>query len=121
VLSHAAWFTTFGIDGMTDEELQDAAVAGFTFTSNSLTLDGKALPLRAIDTGPYDVISEPGSFYDAILGVGTGPIRTVVRGNVVVLHPLTPGDHVIQGAVSFTGGRGDFSATYNVHVGKKAA
>jgi hypothetical protein len=121
VLSHAGWFSTFGIDGETDEELQDAAEAGFTFTSNSLTLDGRALPLQAIDTGPYDVISAPGSFYDAILGVGTGPIRTVLRGNVVVLHPLTPGDHVIQGAVSFAGGGGDFSATYNVHVGKSKA
>jgi hypothetical protein len=117
VLSHAGFFATEGIEGETDEELQAAAEAGFTLVSNSLTLDGAALPLQTIDTGPYDVNSEPGSFYDAILGLGTGPIRTVLIGNVVVLHPLTPGDHVIESEVTFAGAGGAFSATYNVHVG----
>jgi hypothetical protein len=116
VLSHAGWFVTEGIDGETDAELEAAAVAGFVTSENSLTLDGKALPLQPIDTGAYDVISEPGSFYDTAVGVGTGPIRTALRANVVFLHPLTPGDHVIEAAVSFVGD-GAFSATYNVHVG----
>jgi len=116
VLSHAGWFSTEGIDGETDAELEAAAIAGFVTSVNSLTLDGKALPLQPIDTGVYDVISQPGSFYDTVLGVGTGAIRTALRANVVFLHPLTPGDHVIEGAVSFVGD-GEFSATYNVHVG----
>jgi hypothetical protein len=116
VLSHAGWFVTEGIDGETDAELEAAAVAGFVTSENSLTLDGKALPLQPIDTGAYDVISEPGSFYDTAVGVGTGPIRTALRANVVFLHPLTPGDHVIEAAVSFVGD-GAFSARYNVHVG----
>jgi hypothetical protein len=116
VLSHAGWFVTEGIDGETDAELEAAAVAGFVTSANSLTLDGKALPLQPIDTGAYDVISEPGSFYDTAVGVGTGPIRTALRANVVFLHPLTPGDHVIEAAVSFVGD-GEFSVTYNVHVG----
>jgi hypothetical protein len=117
VLSHAGFFTTEGIDGDTDAELQAEAEAGFTFTSNSLTLDGVALPLRTINAGVYDVISEPGSFYDVIVGVGTGPIRTALVGNVVFLHPLRPGDHVIESEVTFTGTGGAFSATYDVHVG----
>jgi hypothetical protein len=116
VLSHAGFFSTEGIDGETDEELEAAARAGFVTSTNSLTLDGQALPLQPIDTGAYDVISEPGSFYDAIVGVGTGPIRTALVANVVFLHPLTPGDHVIEGAVSFVGD-GEFSVTYHVHVG----
>jgi hypothetical protein len=116
VLSHAGWFSTEGIDGETDEELEAAAIAGFVTSTNFLTLDGKALPLQPIDTGAYDVISEPGSFYDTIVGVGTGPIRTALRANVVFLHPLAPGDHVIEGAVSFVGD-GEFSVTYHVHVG----
>jgi hypothetical protein len=116
VLSHAGWFSTEGIDGETDAELEAAAVAGFVTSANSLTLDGKALPLQPIDTGAYDVLSEPGSFYDTAVGVGTGPIRTALRANVVFLHPLTPGDHVIEAAVSFVGD-GEFSVTYNVHVG----
>jgi hypothetical protein len=117
VLSHAGYFATIGIDGETDEELQAAVEAGFTFTSNSLTLDGVALPLQAIDAGVYDVISEPGSFYDVILGLGTGSIRTALRGNVVVLHPLTTGDHEIESEVTFTGAGGAFSAIYHVHIG----
>jgi hypothetical protein len=116
VLSHAGAFATKGIDGETDQELVDIATTGFMTSANELTLDGVALALQAIDTGAYDVISEPGSFYDAIIGIGTGPIRTAIRGNVVVIHPLTPGEHEIQGAVSFVGG-GEFSVTYHVHVG----
>jgi hypothetical protein len=118
VLSHAAWFSTEGIDGNTDAELQQAADAGFVYSANSLTVDGATVPLHTVTTGPYDVISASGSFYDQILGVGTGAIRTVVTGDVVFIHPLTPGDHVIEGAVTFTPvSNGDYSATYHVHVG----
>jgi len=114
VLSHAGFFASEDA-GQTDQELEDAAAAGFVTSTNELTLDGKTLPLQPIVTGAYDVISEPGSFYDAT-GAGTGSIRTALVANVVFLHPLTPGDHVIEGAVSFVGD-GEFSATYNVHVG----
>lgn len=116
VLSHAGFFATEGVDGDTDAELEAAAEAGFTFTSNSLTLDGKALPLKPIDTGAYDVVSAPGSFYDTIYGL-TGSVRTAIRGNLVVLRPLPPGDHTIEGEVAFTGAGGTFSATWHVHVG----
>jgi hypothetical protein len=61
-------------------------------------------------------MSEAGSFYDTIYGLGTGPIRTALSGNVVVLHPLAPGDHVIEAAVTFTDDLGDYSATYHIHV-----
>jgi hypothetical protein len=115
VLSHAGWFSTEGIDGDTDQELEHAAIAGFVTSTNELTLDGRALPLQPIDTGAYDIVSEPGGFYDTI-GVGTGVIRTAIRSNVVFLRPLSPGDHVIEGAVSFVGD-GEFSVTYHVHVG----
>lgn len=116
VVSHAGWFTTEGIDGETDEELEAAAVAGFVTSTNELSLDGQPIALQPIDTGAFDVISESGSFYDAILGVGTGPIRTFLRANVVVLRPLPPGDHVLEGEVAFVGD-GEFSVTYNIHVG----
>jgi hypothetical protein len=81
-------------------------------------LPRRHLSLKPIDTGAYDVISEPGSFYDTILGVGTGPVRTALRGNIVVLHPLSPKDHVIDGDVSFTNGEA-YSVTYRVHVGRR--
>jgi hypothetical protein len=117
VLSHAGFFTTEGIEGDTDAELLAAAEAGFTFISNSLTIDGRDIRLRTISAGVFDVVSEPGSFYDTILGVGTGPIRTALVGNLVVLHPLPPGDHTIETEVTFTGSGGAFSATYHIHVG----
>jgi hypothetical protein len=118
VLSHAGWFSTEGVDGDTDAELQQAADAGFVYSVNSLSVDGTTVPLHRVSTGAYDVISEPGSFYDQILGLGTGAIRTVVTGDVVFIHPLAPGRHVIEAAVTFTPvSNGDYSATYNVHVG----
>jgi hypothetical protein len=115
VVSHAGFFTTEGIDGDTDAELVAAAIAGFVTTTNHLSLDGRSLPLQPIDTGAYDVISESGSFYDSILGLGTGPIRTALRADIVFLHPLSPGEHVIEGAVSLTNGEA-YSVTYHVHV-----
>jgi hypothetical protein len=115
VVSPAAWFSTEGFDGTTDAELEAAAIKGFTTSINWCTLDGRDVPLVTLDTGPYEVQSEPGSFYDSILGVGTGPIRTVLRGNVVVIHPLRPGDHTLRSAVSFVGD-GAYSATYSIHV-----
>ena len=115
VLSPAAWFTTEGIDGNTDRQLEAAAVAGFNTSTNWLTIDGRNVPLRTTITGAYDVISEPGSFYDTILGVGAGPIRSALVGNVVTFRHLSRGHHVIESAVSFVGD-GSFSATYHIDV-----
>lgn len=117
VLSPAAWFATRGIDGDTDHQLEAAAATGFATSTDWLTLDGRNVPLRTTVTGAYDVRSEPGSFYDAILGVGTGRIRTALVGNVVVFRHLSPGHHVIESAVSFVpAGNGDYSATYHITV-----
>jgi hypothetical protein len=115
VLSHAGFFV-FRDAGQSDQELQAAVDEGFAFTGDRLALDGTPLPLRAINAGVYDVISEPGSFYDSIVGLGTGPVRTALKGNLVFLHPLIPGDHEIVGEVLFTDGE-HYSVTYHVHVG----
>jgi hypothetical protein len=115
LLSHAGQFA-FDSAGETDAELEQLVRDFFVTTSNSLTLDGRELRLKPIDTGAYTVNSEPGSFYDSVIGVGTGPIRTAIRANLVFLHPLTPGDHVIEAETHFAGGGGDFSAIYNIHV-----
>ncbi len=115
VVSPAAWFSTEGIDGTTDQELKDAAVAGFKTSTNWMTRDGKKVPLPTIATGAYDVNSEADSFYDAILGVGTGPVRTALVGNVVVFPHLSCGRHLVKSAVSFVGD-GDYSATYHIRV-----
>jgi hypothetical protein len=116
VFAPAAYFTTAGVDGDTDAELEAAARAGFVTMVDRVTLDGRDLALHTTDTGAYDVVSEPGGFYDAVLGLGTGRIRTVIRGNLVLLHPLRPGDHVLTATVSFANGD-QYSATYHLHVG----
>ncbi len=117
VLSWAGFFATQGIEGDTDEELLAAAEAGFVYASSTVTVDGTAVPVRTINAGAFDVISEPGGFYDTVVGVGTGPIRTALIGDLVVLHPLPPGDHTIEAEVTFIGAGGAFSGTYHVHVG----
>ena|SRR5689334_3831890 len=116
VFSPAGFFSTEGVDADTDAELEAIARAGFKTSVDELTLDGKNIPLRVFDTGPFDVMSQNGSFYDTVLGVGTGPIRTVLLANVVAIHPLTPGEHTIEAAASFIGD-GEFSGTYHIHVG----
>lgn len=115
VLSHAGQFA-FEDAAQTDEELQALVEQFFEFRANSLTLDGVALPLRGIDTGAFDVIAERGSFYDAIIGLDVGSVRTALRANIVYLHPLSVGDHVIEATAFFTDGE-RYSATYHLHVG----
>jgi hypothetical protein len=114
VLSHAAYFTTGGT-GDTDVELEAGALAGFVTPINTLTLDGEPLKLRTAITGAYDVHSEPGGFYDVVIGAGTGDIRTAIVGNVTLIHPLPPGDHVIESEVLFSDGE-HYSATYHIRV-----
>jgi hypothetical protein len=116
VFSHAGFFATKDIDGTTDAQLEAVASAGFNPSTNWLKIDGANVPLQEFETGAYNVISQPGSFYDTILGAGTGPIRTALVADVVAIRPLTPGDHTIQAAVNFIGD-GDFSGTYHIHVG----
>lgn len=116
VLSHAGAFGTKGVDGETDAEIEAAAANGFNSSTDHLTLDGANVPLKTLATGAYDVISQSGSFYDTVMDLGTGPIRTALVANVVAIHPLTPGDHTIDSIVVFAGDV-EFSATYHIHVG----
>ena len=116
IFSHAGIFATEGVDADTDAELEAIARAAFKTSVNELSLDGEPIPLQVSDTGAYDVISQAGSFYDTVYGVGTGPIRTALLANVVAIHPLPPGEHTIEAAATFIGD-GEFSGTYHIHVG----
>jgi hypothetical protein len=115
LLSHAGQFA-FADAGQSDAELQAIVEDLFDTLSNSLTLDGQAIPLKPIDTKPYTIVSEPGSFYDTVIGIGTGPVRTAIRANLVFIRHLRPGDHVIEAEVHFANDGGDFSAVYDIHV-----
>jgi hypothetical protein len=118
VFSHAAFFGWIPADGDTDEEIIASANVGFAPDSSEVTVDGRAVPLTAINIGAFDVESEPGSFYDAIIGLGTGTIRTTITGHFTILHPLTPGDHEVHAVADFTTIAGvAYSITYHIHVG----
>lgn len=117
ILSHAAYFAWVPTDGSTDDEIEATSVALFGSPKSSLTLDGRSVPLATTQTGAFNVNSQPGSAYDAVFDLGTGPIRTAVTGQFTVLHPLRPGKHQIVADVDFnpTGGP-IFGVTYNIMV-----
>jgi hypothetical protein len=115
LLSHAGQFA-FADAGQTDAELQAIAKDAFDPLSNHLSLDGEAIRLKPIDTKAYTIVSQTGSFYDTAIGIGTGPVRTAIRANLVFIRHLRPGDHVIEAEVHFADGGGDFSAVYEIHV-----
>ncbi|MEP6757836.1 MAG: hypothetical protein ABJB55_01420 [Actinomycetota bacterium] len=120
MLTHAGFFTTIGIDGPTDAELEAAAIAAFAPDPGSdiLTFDGRPLGRTMTVTGAFDVNAEDGSFFNAIIGYPVGSVRTAIVGEFTILHPLRPGDHELYAAVSFAGGaNGAFDATYHLHVG----
>lgn len=117
VLSHAAYYAWVPTDGSNDAEIVEAARTFFGHPASSLTLDGRALPLRITETGAFDVISEPGSAYDVLFGLGTGPVRTATVGQFTVLHPLSVGGHQIVGIVDYTASGGPvIDVTYNITV-----
>jgi hypothetical protein len=115
LVSHAGFFV-FAEPGQTDAEIEQLTDEGFTTVSNHLSLDGRSLPLIVTSTGAFDVTSEPGSFYDAIIGLGTGTIRNAIEGNFTMIHALPPGDHTLEGSVLLTDGE-NYSVTYTIHVG----
>ena len=120
VLTHAGFFTTIGVDGTTDAEIEAAAIAAFAPDpgSDMLTLDGRSLARTTTITGAFDIDAASGSFFNAIVGLDAGSVRTAIVGEFTILHPLRPGDHELFGAVSFAGGaNGAFDATYHLHVG----
>ena len=117
VISHAGFFTFKEADE-TDEELQASSDEAFETVVNTLTFDDQELPLITTSTGAFDVIADEGSFYDAIIGLGTGPVRNAVTGNFTIIRPLPPGDYTIEAEVEFTNGE-HYSVTYHVHVGSR--
>lgn len=105
-------------DRLPAANFETVAEERFANSESVVPLDGRSIPLTTTSTGAFDVESEPGSAYDAIIGLGTGPIRTAVVGQYTLLHPLRPGEHEIYGRVDLAPGGGPrLDVTYNVHVG----
>ncbi|HVQ86779.1 MAG TPA: hypothetical protein VMT88_01225 [Actinomycetes bacterium] len=118
VVSHAGYYAWIPDDGLTDQAIEATAAAAFQTSESTFTLDGRSIPLVTTTLKAFDVISEPGSAYDTVIGLGTGPIRTALVGQVTVLRPLTPGDHTVYATVDFAPAGGPFlDVTYHIHVG----
>jgi hypothetical protein len=96
---------TFGAD---DEAIiADALATWEGIEATSVKLDGKGVSLAGTfrNAGAYDVVIEPGSFYDEVCYaapapcqgdfVPPGPVRLASVGEFVVLRPLPKGDHDI--------------------------
>jgi len=84
--------STFEGNGTTDAELRECARAGDLQAAPTVTIDGRALPVTEVET-PLMNITLPS---DNIFGQPAGTQGlSVGHGWVVLLHPLTPGTHII--------------------------
>jgi hypothetical protein len=117
VLSHAAYTAWAPDDGNTDQELEATAAERFGDPPGRVVVDGQQTSLATTTTGAFDVVSEPGSVYDVVFGLGTGEVPSAAVLQLTVLHPLRPGHHTIETTVDFgqTGGP-VFDASYSITV-----
>ena len=118
VFSHAGYMAWIPVDGNTDEELETTAAELFGDPPGQVVVDGQQVPLTTTATGAFDVVSEPGSLYDVIFGLGTGVVRSAAVLQLTMLHPLRPGHHTVEATVDFTGSGGPiYEARYSMTVG----
>jgi hypothetical protein len=61
----------------------------------TVTLDGMPVELTEVETALLNFILPPGHIFDAAFPAGT-QAQSVGHGWVALLHPLTPGSHVIR-------------------------
>ncbi|HYY21075.1 MAG TPA: hypothetical protein VE780_04285 [Thermoleophilaceae bacterium] len=108
--------------GRNEAELRACArAADAGFQAPTVTLDGRAVPLREVESGLL-TIELP---VDNILGVPAQQAFSVAHGWVALLHPLTPGTHVITLHIVGTDPFGNPVDTTNtttiiVHPGRRA-
>ena len=87
-------------NGTTDAELRTCAEQIDAQTAPSITVDGHAVPVKAVETRLMNIVLPAGNIFG--LPAGTTGL-SVAHGWIAPLHPLTPGTHTIVGsAPSFT-------------------
>jgi hypothetical protein len=119
---------TYGADDAA--VLADARSTYAQLLSSSVTIDGVAVSLDGVvrEAGVYDIGPvETGSFYDVLCAELTPPcivdfepgdiVRLASVGEILVLHPFTPGTHIVVLFDEFTFS-GPVMLTATLHVGK---
>lgn len=118
VFSHAGAFTFIPHDGDTDAEIIAEADALFAPVISWARLDGEPVEIEDMtrNVGAITVRSEPGSFYDVAIGVGTGPIRTALTGSFMTIEDLPCGRHRLRTRVDFGVPGARFGGTWRIRV-----
>jgi hypothetical protein len=127
--SPAGTFSEIPTYGRTDAAIFADARATWAFlVSDAVTLDGKSVPVTEEGATVHDVGPvEEGSFYDLVCE-GTPPpcvrdfapgktIRLASVADLVLLHPMSPGTHVLHEAADFTIFPEPVDITITLHVG----
>lgn len=94
-----------------------ARAADADLSTPIVTLDGRPVALREVETALLSFVLPPGHIFDPSLPAGTGG-QSVAHGWVALLHPLPPGSHVIRIEVhgTYLGASFDFVGTTTIQV-----
>jgi len=127
--SPAGTFSEIPTYGRTDAAiLADARTTWSLLVSDAVTVDGKPVLVTEEGTTVHEVGPvEEGSFYDLVCE-GTSPpcvrdfepgeiVRLASVADVVLLHPMSPGTHVIHETADFTIFPEPVDITITLHVG----
>jgi hypothetical protein len=114
--------------GANDAAVHADAVATFQgFEDVSASLDGVTVSLDGLvrDAGVYDVTIEQGSFFDLECDgaplpckgdfVPPGPVRMATIGQLLILTPMSPGEHEFDVSATFFGT--PLNLAVHLHVG----
>ena len=102
--------STFEQNGTTYQQLLKCAVQADVTTPPHVTIDGRAVPLRSVVTGPIHATLPADNVFG--LPAGTSGLGAA-HGWVALLHPLPPGTHTIVGS-----GTATFRTVVTVRRGK---
>jgi hypothetical protein len=104
--------STFDTAFTTYRQLRNCAVQADVTTPPRVTLDGRAVSLRSVVTGPIHATLPA----DNVFGLPAGESGLgAAHGWVALLHPLTPGRHTIVGS-----GTANFTTVVTVTPGSAA-
>jgi hypothetical protein len=132
LLAPSGGFSEIPTWGATDEAvIADVLSVWETLSASAVTVNGEEVSLAGAErfAGVYDIGPvEEGSFYDVVCAELTPPcvvdfepgdtIRLATVAELVILHPLPPGDYTVVLTAAFSPtGPGPFKITLELHVG----
>jgi hypothetical protein len=84
--------STFEGQGITEAELRDCARQADVQQAPTVTVDGKSVPVREVETQLLSIVLPADNVFEQPAGTEG---LSVGHGWVTLLHPLTPGTHTI--------------------------